>query len=92
MKFNRKERQHMETLQQRFEFLTNQTPEQHAAAKSQPGFFPGEVQALSWALSTLEGALSPVEYRIQRLEREARKFGERLFRVEKELEESYVDN
>lgn len=91
--FIRAEREHLATLEARLRWLND--PDRDRAATEprrggrteENGFFPGESNALAWALSVLRGDVEPLSLRVERLERQLRQFASRLGRVEHELSE-----
>jgi uncharacterized coiled-coil protein SlyX len=84
-KFIRKERQHLDALQERLDWLRTDGHEAHA--NGVPGFIAGEANALAWALSVLTEQTTSVDVRFERLERAQRVLYSRLGRLEESLRE-----
>ena len=80
-RFVRKEREHLDVLHQRLDFLRSDSWEDPA------GHIPGEPGALAWALDIIEGSVEPIEVRMERYEQRLRVLGSKVARLEKELRE-----
>jgi hypothetical protein len=55
---NRKEREHVDALLARLDWLRQDRPDR----KADPDYIPGEAQAIAWTLSVITGLEEPIEF------------------------------
>jgi len=80
--FNRQERNHLDVLERRLEYLSNQAIEQ-----PENGHISSEISALRWALNTIAGLDEPVEIVVMRMEKALRTLASKVGRIERTLAE-----
>ena len=85
-RFTRKEKEHIEALQRRLDYLRSQQARQDHA-EGAGGYIAGEVNALAWLLLLVElhGEVTPEEIRLERMFHQIRKLGGKVGRIEQEL-------
>lgn len=88
-KFNRKERDHLDVLQRRLDYLREQHDNREIEGPAM-SFIRTEINALRWALGAL-GALDATDLRLERVENELRAVKSRLGRIEKWVAEEDDD-
>ncbi len=84
----RRERENVEVLQRRLDWLHERMPEEGMAEETRfyYGAFPGEAAALRWAISLITGGLEPIDLKLERHERRIRNLEQRIGRMEHEWE------